>query len=202
MPSKRKRTADHGTSGATERGRQPQLHVIKRNHGEAWQEAGGPSRSEEWGMQFGKDTALRLLIVDDSVEAAEAIVSGLRNAGIAVRPSRPENEDEFRSLIESQPQDLVLAAQNAGSVPLTKVMEKVGASGKDLPVLVLVNVLDEAGLLNMMAIGARRVVLREHMDHILHVLRSEWFDLEARRSYRRLEAQVRENAGEPNKTPL
>jgi diguanylate cyclase (GGDEF)-like protein/PAS domain S-box-containing protein len=143
-------------------------------------------------MQFGKDTALRLLIVDDSVEAAEAIVSGLRNAGIAVRPSRPENEDEFRSLIESQPQDLVLAAQNAGSVPLSKVMEKVGASGKDLPVLVLVNVLDEAGLLNMMAIGARRVVLREHMDHILHVLRSEWFDLEARRSYRRLEAQVRE----------
>jgi poly(3-hydroxybutyrate) depolymerase len=42
------------------------------------------------GMQFGKDMALRLLIVDDSVEAAEAIVSGLRNAGIAVRPSRPE----------------------------------------------------------------------------------------------------------------
>ena len=32
---------------------------------------------------------LRLLIVDDSVEAAEAIVSGLRNGGIAVRPSRP-----------------------------------------------------------------------------------------------------------------
>ena len=46
-------------------------------------------------MQFGKDTALRLLIVDDSVEAAEAIVSALRNAGIAVRPSRPDNEDEL-----------------------------------------------------------------------------------------------------------
>ncbi|MFC5577810.1 EAL domain-containing protein [Lysobacter niabensis] len=143
-------------------------------------------------MQLGKDTALRLLIVDDSVEAAEAIVSGLRNAGVAVRPSRPENENEFQSLIESQPQDLVLAAQNAGTVPLSKVMERVGASGKDLPVLVLVNALDEAALLNMMAMGARRVVLREHMDHILHVLRSEWFDLEARRSYRRLEAQIRE----------
>ena len=33
-------------------------------------------------MQNGTDTALRLMIVDDSVEDAEAIVSALRNAGI------------------------------------------------------------------------------------------------------------------------
>jgi diguanylate cyclase (GGDEF)-like protein/PAS domain S-box-containing protein len=143
-------------------------------------------------MQFGKDTALRLLIVDDSVEAAEAIVSGLRNAGIAVRPSRPENEGEFQSLIESQPQDVVLAAQDATSVPLAKVMEKVDASGKDLPVLVLVNAIDEGELLKLMAKGARGVALREHMDHVQKVVRSEWVDLEARRSFRRLEAQMRE----------
>ncbi|MFC5569313.1 EAL domain-containing protein [Lysobacter yangpyeongensis] len=143
-------------------------------------------------MQFGKDTALRLLIVDDSVEAAEAIVSGLRNAGIAVRPSRPENEDEFQSLIESQPQDVVLVAQNAAGVTLSKVMEKVDASGKDLPVLVLVNAIDEAALLKLMAAGARGVALREHMEHIQNVVRAEWVDLEARRSYRRLEAQMRE----------
>ncbi|GAB3352553.1 EAL domain-containing protein [Lysobacter tyrosinilyticus] len=143
-------------------------------------------------MQFGKDMALRLLLVDDSVEAAEAIVSGLRNAGIAVRPSRPENEDEFQSLIENQPQDLVLVAQNATSVPLSRVMERVDASGKDLPVRVLVNAFNEAELLKMVGMGVRGVVLREHMDHIQHVIQSEWVDLEARRSYRRLEAQMRE----------
>lgn len=143
-------------------------------------------------MQFGKDMALRLLIVDDSVEAAEAIVSGLRNAGIAVRPSRPENEEEFQSLIDTQPQDLVLVSQDAVSVPLAKVMEKVDASGKDLPVRVLVNALDETALLKMVAMGVRGVVLREHLDHIQHVVRSEWVDLEARRSYRRLQAQMRE----------
>jgi hypothetical protein len=41
-------------------------------------------------MAIGKDTALRLMLVDDQVNEAEAIVSGLRNAGIAVRPLRPE----------------------------------------------------------------------------------------------------------------
>ena len=37
-------------------------------------------------MAKSTDNALRLMIIDDSVEDAEAIVSGLRNAGIAVRP--------------------------------------------------------------------------------------------------------------------
>ena len=59
-------------------------------------------------MQFGKDAALRLLIVDDSVEAAEAVVSGLRNSGIAVRPSRPEAEDQLAGLIANQSPDLAV----------------------------------------------------------------------------------------------
>lgn len=143
-------------------------------------------------MQFGKDRALRLMIVDDSVEAAEAIVSGLRNAGIAVRPSRPENEQELQSMIEGQPHDVVLAAQAATGVPLSKVMERIDASGKDLPVVVLVRSVDDAALLKTMALGARGVALREHMDHIQNVVRSEWVDLEARRAHRRLGAQMRE----------
>src|SRR5688572_20933582 len=143
-------------------------------------------------MQFGKDMSLRLVIVDDSVEAAEAIVSGLRNSGIAVRPSRPESEDDLKALITQQPPDLVLAARSAHTVPLEKVMQVVDATGKDLPVLVLINQLDDSRLLQAMQLGARGVVLREHMDHVQNTVRAEWADLEARRSLRRLEAQVRE----------
>ena len=54
---------------------------------------------------------MRLLIVDDSVEDAEAIVSGLRNAGIAVRPLRAGRADEFVAMLAAQPIDLVLASQ-------------------------------------------------------------------------------------------
>lgn len=143
-------------------------------------------------MQFGKDTALRLLIVDDSVEAAEAIVSGLRNSGIAVRPSRPENEGELTSMIGQHPPDLVLAAREARIVPITKVMQAVDATGKDLPVLMLIDSIDDTRLLEMFTLGARGVILRGHADHIQSRVRREWADLEARRSLRRLEAQVRE----------
>ncbi|WP_119717855.1 EAL domain-containing protein [Cognatilysobacter tabacisoli] len=143
-------------------------------------------------MQFGKDMVLRLLVVDDSVEAAEAIVSGLRNSGIAVRPSRPEKEDELAELVQQQTFELVLAAHGARSVPLDRVMAVVDASGKDLPVLVVHETIDAAKLLEVAQVGARAVVLRDRVEHVQAVVRAEWSDLESRRALRRLKGQVRE----------
>ena len=143
-------------------------------------------------MAFRKDAALRLMVVDDSVEAAEAIVSGLRNSGIAVRPSRPENEAELASLLEQQPPDLMLVDPQASGVPLAAVLQAVSASGKDLPVLFLAEHVDDALLMRAMEAGARGVVIRRSVPHLQSVVRSEWADLEARRALRRLEAHVRE----------
>ena len=64
-------------------------------------------------MANGSDTALRLMIVDDSVEDAEAIVSAMRNAGIAVRPLRPASADELGAMLGAQAIDLVLASQQS-----------------------------------------------------------------------------------------
>ncbi|MDQ3617882.1 MAG: EAL domain-containing protein [Pseudomonadota bacterium] len=143
-------------------------------------------------MQFGKDKVLRLLIVDDSVEAAEAIVSGLRNNGIAVRPTRPENEDALTELLGHQPPDLVLASPDAATVPLEQLMQSIHASGKDLPVLILHDSIDDARLLQASQLGARGVLLRGDIDHVQDTVRAEWADLEARRGLRRLESQIRE----------
>ena len=143
-------------------------------------------------MQFGKDMVLRLLIVDDSIEAAEAIVSGLRNGGIAVRPCRPEHEAAFVEALAAMPFDLILVAQDAKSVTLPQVMQHVDASGKDLPVIVVLDTLDNNILLLAMEYRARGVVLRNRIDHVQAIVQMEWADLEARRAQRVLEAQVRE----------
>ncbi len=143
-------------------------------------------------MASNKDSVLRLLIVDDSVEAAEGIVSALRNGGIAVRPTRPETEDELAASINGQPLDVVLAARDAKSLPLAKVAQVVSASGKDLPLLLVVDSADDAAMLLALEHHARGVVLRNRVDHVQASVRSEWADLEARRAQRVLEAQVRE----------
>lgn len=143
-------------------------------------------------MSKSQDNALRLMIVDDSVEAAEAIVSALRNAGIAVRPLRPESADELAAMIGGQSVDLVAAAQDSKAVPLAALMQQVAASGKDLPVIAIADGVDEDGFIEAMSAGVRKVALRHRPQLLLAAVRDEWADLEARRALRRLEARVRE----------
>ena len=143
-------------------------------------------------MQIGNDITIRLMLVDDSGEAAEAVVSALRNGGIAVRPHRPLDAEQLASMLASQSIDMVLAARSARNVPLELVLTQVDASGKDIPVIVLADSIDESALVGGLASGARAVALRGRSDHLLAVLQSEWSNLVSRRALRRLEGQLRE----------
>lgn len=142
-------------------------------------------------MQNANDMTVRLLIVDDSGENAETIVSTLRNSGIAVRPARPQNSEELAQVIGSQPIDLVLAAP-AQSIPLLQVTQQIAASGKDIPMILLAETIDETEWVEASANGIRAVALRHRPEHLLAVVRNEWTDLHARRGLRRIEAQMRE----------
>ncbi|HZV24639.1 MAG TPA: response regulator, partial [Luteimonas sp.] len=143
-------------------------------------------------MANGSDTALRLMIVDDSVEDAESIVSAMRNAGIAVRPLRPASIDELGGMLAGQAIDLVLSAQQSKGITLDEVLQLVKSSGKDLPVIAVADRVDEASMSQAFAGGVRGIALRNKPQQLLGTVRAEWADLEARRSLRRLEAQVRE----------
>lgn len=143
-------------------------------------------------MRLGNESTLRLLIVDDSVENAEAVVSTLRNGGLAVRPHRPRDADELDGMLGAQAIDLALAAHSARGIALAEVVERVRASGKDLPVIALLDGIDEAVLVAALEADARVVALRDKPEHLLATLQGEWANLEARRALRRLEAQLRE----------
>ncbi len=142
-------------------------------------------------MQNANDMTVRLLIVDDSGENAETIVSTLRNSGIAVRPARPQNSEELGQILGSQPIDLVLVAP-AQSIPLLQVTQQIAASGKDIPMILLAEAVNETEWVEASANGFRAVTLRNRPEHLLAVVRNEWTDLHARRGLRRIEAQMRE----------
>jgi len=142
-------------------------------------------------MQNTNDMTVRLLIVDDSSENAETIVSTLRNSGIAVRPARPQNSEELAQVLGSQPIDLVLAAPGQ-SIALLQVTQQIAASGKDIPMILLAESVDENEWVEAGASGIRAIALRHRPEHVLAVVRNEWIDLHARRGLRRIEAQMRE----------
>ena len=143
-------------------------------------------------MTRSQDPALRLMLVDDSVEEAEGLVTGLRNAGIAVRPLRPTSVDELATMLLAQQVDLVLAAHPCRSIPLADVQQQVAASGKDTPLVAVVEDVDTGSFSELLGGNVRSLALRHKPPQLLATVRREWADLEARRAQRRLEAQVRE----------
>ena len=143
-------------------------------------------------MSRSQDPALRLMLVDDSVEEAEGIVTGLRNAGIAVRPLRPTTANELANMLLVQQVDLVLAAHLCRLISLTEVQQHVAASGKDIPLVAVVEDVDTDRFSELLGGGVRALALRHKPLQLLATVRREWTDLEARRAQRRLEAQIRE----------
>ncbi|GAB2505690.1 EAL domain-containing protein [Arenimonas alkanexedens] len=139
-----------------------------------------------------QDAVIRLLLVEDRLEDAEQLISHLRNGGMAVRPQRPESEEELVSLLGSQSVDMVLASIEAKYLPLATVVEQVNATGKDIPVLSSTTVLDEKTALAALAAGTRDIALRNRPEHVQAVVRSEFAALLARRGLRHLEASLRE----------
>ena len=132
-------------------------------------------------MAIGKDTALRLMLVDDQVNEAEAIVSSLRNAGIAVRPLRPESLDELASQLAQQQVDLVLAEYASKNLPFNEVALVVGGCGRDVPLLAVLDGLTDEILDSVQGLGAEGIALRSRPQQLLYAVRTEWTDLDARR---------------------
>jgi multidomain signaling protein FimX len=143
-------------------------------------------------MSKSQDSALRLMLVDDSVDEAEGIVTGLRNAGIAVRPLRPATTDELTAMLVGQAVDLVLASHPCTSIPLADVQLQVATSGKDIALVAVVEEVDTDSFAELMSGGVRALALRHKPLQLLSTVHTEWADLTARRAQRRLEAQVRE----------
>lgn len=143
-------------------------------------------------MAIGKDTALRLMLVDDQVNEAEALVSSLRNAGIAVRPLRPESLDELAQMLGQQTVDLVLAEYASTQLPFNEVAAIVMGCGRDVPLLAVLDGITDEILDSVQAQGAQAVALRGRPQQFLKTVRTEWHDLDSRRSQRHLEAQKRE----------
>ena len=139
-----------------------------------------------------QDAVIRLLLVEDRLEDAEQLISHLRNGGMAVRPQRPESEEELVSLLGSQSVDMVLASFEAKYLPLETVVQHVNATGKDIPVIASTTVLDEKNALAALAAGTRDIAIRHRPEHVQAVVRSEFAALLARRGLRHLEASLRE----------
>lgn len=140
-----------------------------------------------------QDAVVRLILIEDRIEDAEQVIAILRNAGMAVRPYRPESLAEFGQIVEQQPVDLVLVGLEAKTIPFREVIAAANASDKDLAVIALTRAVSEQALAGAFAAGAAAIGLPQQPNQLQAVVRIQYNALRNRRAVRRLEAALRES---------
>jgi multidomain signaling protein FimX len=139
------------------------------------------------------DNIIKLLLIDDSVEEAEQIISVLRNGGIAVRPARATNEAELEAALEQQTPDLIIANLDSADLSLAQVAAAASRGGKDVALIATGRGLTEDRIVAAFHDGARGIALRDRPDHVQMIVSREYEALTMRRNVRRVEAALRES---------
>ena len=139
-----------------------------------------------------QESVIKLLLIEDSVEEAEQLISMLRNGGIAVRPARAANAAELETLLGAQTPDVILVNLAAKGVPLKQVAAAANATGKDIAIVAVTGKIDEDTIAAAFIEGARALALRNRIDHVQAIVKREFESLNMRRSVRRLESSLRE----------
>ena len=138
------------------------------------------------------DNLVRIVLVEDSTEDAEHAISVLRNAGISVRPTRAVDAGQLKVALDA-PQDLVLHSARAKKLTLKETTDAVDKTGKDIPVLAVMDSLTQESLLAALRDGARSVLIRGMSDFFQTMAQREFSDLQTRRAVRKLEVSLRES---------
>lgn len=139
-----------------------------------------------------KEQVVRLLMVEDSMETAEQLVSMLRNGGIPVRPSRAESLPQLTQMITDAPPDLVLCSSANRRPTLTETVQAIVRSGKDIAVIALLAEVNEETMMNVFQTGARAAAIRSRPEHVQRIVKREFEDVTMRRAVRKLEIALKE----------
>lgn len=119
------------------------------------------------------------------------MISLLRNAGIATRAKQVADEEQLEEALEQQTWDLFLA-RASDLEDIDQVSLKIQQRDRDTPIVVLSDEYDPESIVPRMKSGAKDVVVLEHEQHIVAVVKREIDNLRQRKRLRMMEVQIRD----------
>ncbi len=149
-------------------------------------------------MTTDPDLALNLLVVDRSLNDADAYVSALRNAGIAVHPTRVGDDNELAEALTAKRPDLVLASCTEGNADLDQILSILSASDVLAPLVILTDNLTPALLTRARESGIRDIIEKGIAEQLQFVISREFHDLLVRRSMLDLKTRLAETESRCN----
>jgi diguanylate cyclase (GGDEF)-like protein/PAS domain S-box-containing protein len=120
-----------------------------------------------------QDKTLRLLVVEESRNDAEALANILRNSGQASRLNYAEDEEDFTAALDQQVPDLVLCAMSLEAFSLQDVAGILEQRELKLPLIAIGESANEADVIQAMRLGANDLCSYDQPDHLQLVVKRE-----------------------------
>src|SRR5690606_16383363 len=126
--------------------------------------------------------AIRLLILEESQNEAERIVSLFRNAGHATRVHRISTKEEFEKALE-QTWDLFIAAQNC-ELSAEDAQLMLQKASRDMSFILMIGDNSSETITKALALGAQGAVPVGEDERLILVAKRELGNLKTRRALR------------------
>ncbi len=134
---------------------------------------------------------IRLLILEDSQNEAERLVSLFRNAGQATRVHRLTSSEDLAEVLQ-QTWDLLINAPTSTNLDPSEAIGAIRKQAKDIPVIQLIDGNDSDAITEALALGAQGALPQGEDEWLILVASRELANLEERRARRSAELALRE----------
>ena len=134
---------------------------------------------------------IRLLILEDSQNEAERLVSLFRNAGRATRVHRVTSSDNLAEALQ-QSWDLLITAPSSENLDPNEAITAIRRQAKDIPVIQLIDGNDSDAVTEALSLGAQDALPQGEDERMILVANRELANLEERRARRSAEVALRE----------
>jgi diguanylate cyclase (GGDEF)-like protein/PAS domain S-box-containing protein len=142
-----------------------------------------------------EDKTINLVVIDDSFDTEEKVVSTLRNEGYAARSSRVEDEEDLCEIIAKKEPDLVLYTKGMEFISLKDTCDclKKHMNGTPVPVIAVEKNGTESSTVEAMRDGAVDLSSYGNMEHLRMVIDREVNALRNWRQMNKLETSMKES---------
>jgi diguanylate cyclase (GGDEF)-like protein/PAS domain S-box-containing protein len=141
-----------------------------------------------------EDKVINLIVIDDSFDSEEKIVSKLRTTGYTARSTRVEDDEDLLEALAKQPPELVIYFEGMELITLGQTIEclKKDKTTEDIHVI-SVNKKTQPDIVKAMKTGAADAVDFNNIDHLLLVIAREHRAMKNARQITRYKKSVKES---------
>ena len=137
-------------------------------------------------------STVRVLMLHDSKDQAEALINDIRNLGYATRAHLIEDEVDLLNALNQSTWDIMLARPETDDISAYSAIKHIQAKDKDIPTLILTDSNDSEAITKGLRYGAQDVVPVGENERLRLIFQRELVNSNERKKRRSIEIKLHE----------